>query len=175
MADARSRTALRQGQHDRIPAIRGNDATSASAPAGPGPRPDAGADLCPAGAGSRSVFERKPARDVIRGGAGSREENASKQKFRAWVLIGSASIRAQAPRFSCQSGPCPISGGTRFRALHGRCVWSAAIAQLVEHVIRNDGVTGSSPVCGTNAQNRFRSPEKWDEATFLRPTFVSGN
>jgi hypothetical protein len=26
---------------------------------------------------------------------------------------------------------------------------SAAIAQLVEHVIRNDGVTGSSPVCGT--------------------------
>lgn len=25
----------------------------------------------------------------------------------------------------------------------------AAIAQLVEHVIRNDGVTGSSPVCGT--------------------------
>jgi hypothetical protein len=28
--------------------------------------------------------------------------------------------------------------------------WSAAIAQLVEHVIRNDGVTGSSPVCGTS-------------------------
>ena len=28
--------------------------------------------------------------------------------------------------------------------------WSAAIAQLVEHVIRNDGVTGSNPVCGTN-------------------------
>ena len=26
----------------------------------------------------------------------------------------------------------------------------AAIAQLVEHVIRNDGVTGSNPVCGTN-------------------------
>src|SRR4051794_41180251 len=33
-----------------------------------------------------------------------------------------------------------------------RAVWSAAIAQLVEHVIRNDGVTGSSPVCGTIAQ-----------------------
>jgi hypothetical protein len=31
-----------------------------------------------------------------------------------------------------------------------RSVWSAAIAQLVEHVIRNDGVTGSSPVCGTS-------------------------
>jgi hypothetical protein len=26
----------------------------------------------------------------------------------------------------------------------------AAIAQLVEHVIRNDGVTGSNPVCGTS-------------------------
>lgn len=26
----------------------------------------------------------------------------------------------------------------------------APIAQLVEHVIRNDGVTGSNPVCGTN-------------------------
>jgi hypothetical protein len=26
----------------------------------------------------------------------------------------------------------------------------AAIAQLVEHVIRNDGVGGSNPSCGTN-------------------------
>jgi hypothetical protein len=39
-----------------------------------------------------------------------------------------------------------------FSAIAGRCVWSAAIAQLVEHVIRNDGVTGSSPVCGTSFQ-----------------------
>jgi hypothetical protein len=31
-----------------------------------------------------------------------------------------------------------------------RVAWSAAIAQLVEHVIRNDGVTGSNPVCGTS-------------------------
>ena len=31
--------------------------------------------------------------------------------------------------------------------------WSAAIAQLVEHVIRNDGVTGSNPVCGTSLLN----------------------
>ena len=30
---------------------------------------------------------------------------------------------------------------------------SAAIAQLVEHVIRNDGVTGSNPVCGTIVLN----------------------
>jgi hypothetical protein len=28
-------------------------------------------------------------------------------------------------------------------------LFASAIAQLVEHVIRNDGVTGSSPVCGT--------------------------
>ena len=52
-------------------------------------------------------------------------------------------------RFSCQSGPCPISGA----GVSGRSrtpIWSAAIAQLVEHVIRNDGVTGSSPVCGTS-------------------------
>ena len=27
----------------------------------------------------------------------------------------------------------------------------AALAQLVEHIIRNDGVTGSSPVSGTTA------------------------
>ena len=28
----------------------------------------------------------------------------------------------------------------------------AAIAQLVEHIIRNDGVGGSNPSCGTNNQ-----------------------
>src|SRR6195952_4382513 len=46
-----------------------------------------------------------------------------------------------------------------FRAVARRRVRSAAIAQLVEHVIRNDGVTGSSPVCGTAsppAQVRYR-------------------
>jgi hypothetical protein len=31
----------------------------------------------------------------------------------------------------------------------------AAIAQLVEHVIRNDGVTGSNPVCGTTFSLRY--------------------
>ena len=31
---------------------------------------------------------------------------------------------------------------------------SAALAQLVEHIIRNDGVTGSSPVSGTIAFTR---------------------
>jgi hypothetical protein len=41
---------------------------------------------------------------------------------------------------SCQATPQPISGTPR----------SAAIAQLVEHVIRNDGVGGSNPSCGTS-------------------------
>jgi hypothetical protein len=31
---------------------------------------------------------------------------------------------------------------------------AAAIAQLVEHVIRNDGVTGSNPVCGTSGSDQ---------------------
>jgi hypothetical protein len=31
-----------------------------------------------------------------------------------------------------------------------RDIWKAALAQLVEHVIRNDGVAGSSPACGTS-------------------------
>jgi hypothetical protein len=38
--------------------------------------------------------------------------------------------------------------------------WSAAIAQLVEHVIRNDGVTGSNPVCGTNDLAAFSTISK---------------
>lgn len=31
-----------------------------------------------------------------------------------------------------------------------RATWNAAVAQLVEHVIRNDGVVGSSPISGTS-------------------------
>ncbi len=31
----------------------------------------------------------------------------------------------------------------------------AAVAQLVEHVIRNDGVGGSSPFSGTKIQHRL--------------------
>ena len=42
-------------------------------------------------------------------------------------------------RRSCQAVPQPISGTAK----------SAAIAQLVEHIIRNDGVGGSNPSCGT--------------------------
>ena len=44
-------------------------------------------------------------------------------------------------RFSCKIVGRPISGAGVFESLSERA-WSAAIAQLVEHVIRNDGVTG---------------------------------
>jgi hypothetical protein len=51
--------------------------------------------------------------------------------------------------FFLQKGAPAVIRCQRFQAVAERTVWSAAIAQLVEHVIRNDGVTGSSPVCGT--------------------------
>ena len=35
----------------------------------------------------------------------------------------------------------------------------AALAQLVEHIIRNDGVTGSSPVSGTTTLSSRMSAE----------------
>ena len=47
-------------------------------------------------------------------------------------------------RQPCQAGRWPVSGADADRS------GLAAIAQLVEHVIRNDGVGGSSPSCGTN-------------------------
>src|ERR1700753_2198791 len=54
------------------------------------------------------------------------------------------------PRRPCQSRPCPISEARRVAGpIPGTATWFAAIAQLVEHVIRNDGVGGSSPSCGT--------------------------
>jgi hypothetical protein len=70
---------------------------------------------------------------------------------RAVLAHGRLRVTDQADlvRFSCKTAPCPISGGTRLRLAAEPARWFAAIAQLVEHVIRNDGVTGSSPVCGT--------------------------
>ena len=67
---------------------------------------------------------------------------------------GAADSDRRGSRFSCQRGRCPISGASVFRRLPNAKRWSAAIAQLVEHVIRNDGVTGSSPVCGTSDSSR---------------------
>ena len=49
---------------------------------------------------------------------------------------------------SCQSAPCPVSGASVRSKTTSRF---AAIAQLVEHVIRNDGVGGSNPSCGTTS------------------------
>ncbi len=40
--------------------------------------------------------------------------------------------------------------------------WLAAIAQPVEHIIRNDGVGGSNPSCGT-------TPSKPPESSPRRP------
>jgi hypothetical protein len=51
--------------------------------------------------------------------------------------------------FLLQSGAVPDIRCGRFQPVAQRKAWFAAIAQLVEHVIRNDGVTGSNPVCGT--------------------------
>lgn len=51
----------------------------------------------------------------------------------------------------------------------------AAIAQSVEHIIRNDGVAGSNPVCGTSFFNDLdiSSPGQ----TFLahHPLITAGN
>src|SRR5258708_14465279 len=57
-------------------------------------------------------------------------------------------LRNAAGREFLQSGAVPDI------TMRKRVAWSAAIAQLVEHVIRNDGVTGSNPVCGTNSARR---------------------
>src|ERR1700681_1456132 len=86
----------------------------------------AGAGFCPAGGAEGAVFDPYPLRVRFRRGP-------------------------KAKRFSCQIGRCPISGAGVFGPLADRAAWFAAIAQLVEHVIRNDGVTGSSPVCGTTS------------------------
>ena len=70
------------------------------------------------------------------------------------------------PAFFLPIGAVPDIRCGRFRLTPERRVWSAAIAQLVEHVIRNDGVTGSSPVCGT-----ISHPNKSDG--MLTPSSVS--
>ena len=43
---------------------------------------------------------------------------------------------------------------------HGRRSGLAALAQLVEHIIRNDGVAGSNPACGTSLFNDLRQMVK---------------
>src|SRR6202046_3815351 len=66
-------------------------------------------------------------------------------------------------RFSCQEERCPISGAGVFGTpCRTQSRWFAAIAQLVEHVIRNDGVTGSSPVCGTTSRLHLQPEQRGD-------------
>src|SRR5216684_4485001 len=104
-------------------------------------RPAAGAAFCPAGAGKQSVHERKPAPGSIRGGYRFALGKHVKKRLLP-VMAGSVFLakpgaaRYQVRAFSAYLQEAPA--------------WSAAIAQLVEHVIRNDGVTGSNPVCGTS-------------------------
>jgi hypothetical protein len=71
---------------------------------------------------------------------GSRKENASKKLLA--LMAGSV--------FLAKPGPARYQMQAFSASLPDAPAWSAAIAQLVEHVIRNDGVTGSNPVCGTN-------------------------
>ena len=66
-------------------------------------------------------------------------------------------IHLVAAAFFLQNRTLPDIRCGRFLPVAERAVWSAAIAQLVEHVIRNDGVTGSNPVCGTN-QIKYLGP-----------------
>src|SRR5207237_4707641 len=75
-------------------------------------------------------------------------ESASRRLARLPVSLGrvTPSFGAGLP---CQSGSCPVSGAHALKALCRARFRFAAIAQLVEHVIRNDGVGGSNPSCGT--------------------------
>ncbi len=103
-------------------------------------RPAAGAASCPAGEAKSKRFRAKTCPGFDPGWVPVRVKK-TRQKALAYH-------RGQ--RFSCQAGRCPISGAGVSASLSEAPAWSAAIAQLVEHVIRNDGVTGSNPVCGTS-------------------------
>src|ERR1700716_1137120 len=72
---------------------------------------------------------------------------------------GGADPRPEWAVFFLQSGTVPDIRCGRFEAFAQRSQGSAAIAQLVEHVIRNDGVTGSNPVCGTSLY--WSVPDTW--------------
>jgi hypothetical protein len=71
--------------------------------------------------------------------------------------------------FSLPIGALPDIRGEPFRRSRGlpwtresiaqADLWPAAIAQSVEHVIRNDGVGGSNPSCGTSLIGSI--PETW--------------
>jgi hypothetical protein len=77
----------------------------------------------------------------LRGGRHSRTLNGP----RTWSIpLAPGLLQAQRRVFGCsQSSRCAAPKVLLERK-------KAAIAQSVEHVIRNDGVGGSNPSCGTN-------------------------
>ena len=84
-------------------------------------------------------------------------ESPVKSQLRALIEQGIANLRAQgtlpadvaAPDFVVER-PKPLPLARRGKTRYWRAS-TAAIAQLVEHVIRNDGVGGSIPSCGTTS------------------------
>src|SRR6202030_3151738 len=117
-------------------------------------KPAAGGDSCPAGAADRAhpivwgmIFRKTSAHP-----SGHSPEG---MLFR---------IVPQMPAlFLANRGRARYQVRTRLEAdaLGARTAWSAAIAQSVEHVIRNDGVGGSNPSCGTKLtlSRKGRIPE----------------
>jgi hypothetical protein len=110
--------------------------------AGSGPRP-----------ASRGAGTKKPgsAAQAIRRHIHRRRRPVGRPETARLVGIG-----GRAPRFhdgaevqSLKSAVDAMLLASAFSPVTERSRWSAAIAQLVEHVIRNDGVTGSNPACGT--------------------------
>jgi hypothetical protein len=82
-----------------------------------------------------------------------------------WISVGVRKMSKKLCRSCGTSVFLANRGGARYQgraflAVAKRSAWSAAIAQSVEHVIRNDGVGGSNPSCGTNDLARFSILEK---------------
>ena len=89
-------------------------------------------------------------------------EAAARRLAEAARAVQVTDCRRAASPLPCQGRPQPISQAPEF----------AAIAQPVEHVIRNDGVGGSNPFCGTIQRPDYafqiNRPHRAAEATTLR-------
>jgi hypothetical protein len=99
------------------------------------------------------------------------------------AALAASETACKPPPFILQNRTATDIRCGRFRLVAGRAFWFAAIAQLVEHVIRNDGVTGSSPVCGTNKSLKRRGDfcaicanqiinEEWNQRVTTRRCFA---
>ena len=116
-----------------------------------------GGDSHRPGAG-RSRNRRRAGERRIRGTDQSRP-GPGRRLARLPVPLGRV-IHLNRAAFFLQNRAVPDIRCGRFQAAFRTPAWSAAIAQLVEHVIRNDGVTGSSPVCGTSYLAGFHRSKK---------------